>query len=136
MKLTEDNIENWKTSPLNESVDLWNQESNNLIIRGLTLEEAEELKQQILENQEKAEKWKNLQNIFYDRNIRLTDRWLHDTVENWARIEQKIIQLTEKLEQIKELSKVFQREEWGDCRYIRKMICGKLNAILASQEKE
>ena len=44
--------------------------------------------------------------------------------------------LREKLEQIKELAKVFQREEWGDCRYIRKIICGKLNKILDSQEKE
>ena len=44
--------------------------------------------------------------------------------------------LREKLEQIKELAKVFQREEWGDCRYIRKIICGKLNEILTSQEKD
>ena len=41
-----------------------------------------------------------------------------------------------KLEKIQELSKVYQREEWGDCRYIRKKICGELNTILNSQEKE
>ena len=38
--------------------------------------------------------------------------------------------LKQKLEKIKELAKVFQREEWGDCRYIRKIICGKLKEIL------
>ena len=42
----------------------------------------------------------------------------------------------QKLEKIKELSKVFQREGWGDCRYIRKIICEKLNEILDSQEKD
>ena len=44
--------------------------------------------------------------------------------------------LFKKLEKIKELAKVFQKEEWGDCRYIRKIICSKLNKILDSQEKE
>ena len=43
--------------------------------------------------------------------------------------------LFKKLEKIKELAKVFQKEEWGDCRYIRKIICSKLNKILDSQEK-
>ena len=42
----------------------------------------------------------------------------------------------QKLEKIKELSKVYQREDWGDCRYIRKIICEKLNEILDSQEKD
>ena len=123
----------------------------------VTVSEQYQLEQEVKLYKEKAEKWEKLQNIFYEKNIRLTDRWLHDTVENWARIEQKIIQLKkeleiakgtpnktllenmnlkQKLEKVKELAKVFQREEWGDCRYIRKMICGKLNAILASQEKE
>ena len=58
------------------------------------------------------------------------------TVSEQYKLEQENKRLKQKLEKVKELAKVFQREEWGDCRYIRKMICGKLNAILALQEKE
>ena len=55
---------------------------------------------------------------------------LCDTYEN------TIEEQNQKLEKVKELAKVYQREEWGDCRYIRKVICGKLKEILASHEKK
>ena len=58
------------------------------------------------------------------------------TVSEQYKLEQENKRFKQKLEKVKELAKVFQREEWGDCRYIRNIICGKLNAILNSQEKE
>jgi len=54
MKLTDDDIENWITSSLTECIPLWNQLTNNLIIRGKTLEEVEQLKQQILDDHDLA----------------------------------------------------------------------------------
>ena len=57
-------------------------------------------------------------------------------VMDYKEARKQIYDLKQKLEKVKELAKVFQREEWGDCRYIRKIICGKLNKILDSQEKE
>ena len=61
IKLTEEDIENWKTSSLNECVSLWNENTNNIIIRGLTLEESVKLRQQILQWSENAGKF-NLAN--------------------------------------------------------------------------
>ena len=58
------------------------------------------------------------------------------TVSEQYNLEQDNNNLKQKIEKVKELAKEFQREEWEDCRYIRKMICGKLNKILDSQEKE
>ena len=73
------------------------------------------------------------------RHFELKDELSH--IVSKRNLELKVIkkkweQDKQKLEKIKELAKVFQREEWGDCRYIRNIICGKLNAILNSQEKE
>lgn len=110
IKLTDEDIQNWKTSSLSECISLWNLETNNIVIRGLSLEESEQLKKQILDDAEKAEKWDNFKfqlepdyislkklvhnlpnefkmndnqkNIFFNRILQFQDRALQLEQEN------------------------------------------------------
>ena len=55
----------------------------------------ERIKKQILENQEKAEKWQKLQDKLFENGLRLTDRWLHLEVEYWLKLDKENTKMRE-----------------------------------------